>query len=275
MNHFPIIFCHLAVSAESPRTLSRCLDFVKSHTAVDLAGMIKGNRQRILVELLGLYNLYKSRVMHALNLCAMADENFVKPKKPDSKGLPVAEVASYVGQSLMAVLSCFNVKLNNKEVPTEDKVQILKSLNDLMMFLGHDNLVERKHAVLECIKMAGSLQDAGGEVQGACIQLWDSLVHSLSLHSLADLLPQVLVGLLPHLVTSPAKAAAIYCFLLVENGEKFSDQSAPFLMLEDGGVAPGMDKVVAVARGEAGLEFKDQLLRLLRYMQHESVEVGD
>ena len=273
LNHFPIIFCHLAVSADSSRTLARCLDFVKSHTAVDLAGMIRGNRQRILVELLGLYNLYKSRVMHALNLCAMADENFVKPKKPDSKGLPVAEVARYVGQSLMAVLSCFNVKLNNKEVPTEDKLQILKSLNDLMMFLGHDNLVERKHAVLECIKMAGSLQ--GGEVQGACIQLWDSLVHSLSLHSLADLLPQVLVGLLPHLATSPAKAAAIYCFLLVENGEKFSDQSAPFLMLLDGGVAAGMDKVVAVARGEAGLEFKDQLLRLLRYMQHESVEVGD
>jgi hypothetical protein len=273
LNHFPIIFCHLAVSADSSRNLARCLDFVKSHTAVDLAGMIRGNRQRILVELLGLYNLYKSRVMHALNLCAMADENFVKPKKPDSKGLPVAEVARYVGQSLMAVLSCFNVKLTHNEGPTEDKLQILKALNDLMMFLGHDNLVERKHAVLECIKMAGSLQ--GGEVQGACIQLWDSLVHSLSLHSLADLLPQVLVGLLPHLATSPAKAAAIYCFLLVENGEKFSDQSAPFLMLLDGGVAAGMDKVVAVARGEAGLEFKDQLLRLLRYMQHESVEVGD
>ena len=108
------------------------------------------------------------------------------------------------------------------------------------------------------------------EVQAACIQLWDSLVHSL-----ADLLPKVLVGLLPHLATSPANAAAIYCFLLVENGENFSEQSAPFLMLLDGGVAPGMDKVVAVARGEAGLEFKDKLLRLLPYMQHESVEVGD
>ena len=47
VDHFPVIFVHLAISSDNQRALSRCLDFVKQHTVVDLAAMIKANRQRL------------------------------------------------------------------------------------------------------------------------------------------------------------------------------------------------------------------------------------
>ena len=61
VHHFPIIYVHLAIESESPRVLARCMDFVKSSTSVDLAGMIKANRQWILMELLSLYNKHRDR----------------------------------------------------------------------------------------------------------------------------------------------------------------------------------------------------------------------
>ena len=124
---------------------------MNQHTGVDLGGMIKANRQRILTELLSFYNSHKTRITLALSMCASTDQNFKKVANQggDSKGLPSKEVARYVGECLMAALSTFNVKLGNKEVSSEDKLMILKSLNELILFLGHENLVMRKHALLE------------------------------------------------------------------------------------------------------------------------------
>ena len=78
VEHFPVIFVHLAISADNQRSLSRCLDFVKQHTAVDLGVMIKANRQRILTELLSCYNSHKTKITLALSQCALADPNFKK-----------------------------------------------------------------------------------------------------------------------------------------------------------------------------------------------------
>ena len=124
VEHFPVIFVHLAISADNQRSLSRCLDFVKQHTAVDLGVMIKANRQRILTELLSCYNSHKTKITLALSQCALADPNFKKTvgSSYDTKGLPSKEVARYVGECLMAALSTFNVKLGNKEVSIEEKL---------------------------------------------------------------------------------------------------------------------------------------------------------
>ena len=271
--HFPTIFAHLAVSSDSARVLARCLDFVKSYTAVDFADMVKANRQRLLVELLAFYSEHKTRVTLALGQCALNDDNFKKPSKEDKNGLPAEEVAKYVGQSLMASLHDFNVRLKKKGVEREERLQLLKSLNDLILFLGHKNLVERKHAVLETIKMAGTLMEEDRELEEVCITLWHSFVHTMAPAALSDLLPQVLVGLLPHLATCPARAAAIYTFLLVEQAHEFGEAAdAPFLMLLTGKEAPGMEAIVEVVRGR-GLQFADQLRRLLTFLDHESLEV--
>ena len=275
VDHFPVIFVHLAISSDNQRALSRCLDFVKQHTAVDLAVMIKANRQRIIAELLSHYNSHKTRITLALSQCALCDHNFKKGSgSGDGKGLPSKEVARYVGECLMAALSTFNVKLGNKEVSIEDKLMILKSLNELILFLGHENLATRKHALLESIKMASSLcnKDTVAQLKDTCINLWDSFVHSMAPSSLADLLPQILVGLLPHLDMSPVKTASIYKFLLKENSSAFAGQEVPYLMLlEDQGLKD-MQDIVEVARGK-NLTFQCHLTRLLKFVDHECVEV--
>ena len=275
VDHFPVIFVHLAISSDNQRSLSRCLDFVKQHTAVDLGGMIKANRQRILTELLSHYNSHKTRVTLALSQCALCDPNFKRAVSlVDGKGLPSKEVARYVGECLMAALSTFNVKLGNKEVSVEDKLMILKSLNDLILFLGHENLATRKHALLESIKLASSLcnKDTETLLKDTCINLYESFVHSMSTSSLVDLLPQILVGLLPHLNMSPIKAAAIYKFLLKENSSAFAGQEVPYLMLlEDKGLKD-MKDIVEVARGKNQF-FECHLTRLLKFVDHECVEV--
>ena len=276
VEHFPVIFVHLAISADNQRSLSRCLDFVKQHTAVDLGVMIKANRQRILTELLSCYNSHKTKITLALSQCALADPNFKKTvgSSHDTKGLPSKEVARYVGECLMAALSTFNVKLGNKEVSIEEKLMILKSLNELILFLGHDNLAMRKHALLDSIKMASSLcnKDTVILLQDTCINLWESFVHSMAPSSLVDLLPQILVSLLPHLEVSPVKVAAIYKFLLKENSSTFAGQEVPYLMLLDDKGLKDMKDIVEVARGK-NLTFQCNLSSLVKFIDHECVEV--
>ena len=249
---------------------------MNQHTGVDLGGMIKANRQRILTELLSFYNSHKTRITLALSMCALTDQNFKKVANQggDSKGLPSKEVARYVGECLMAALSTFNVKLGNKEVSTEDKLMILKSLNELILFLGHENLVMRKHALLESIKMATNLcqTDSMPQMKETCVNLWDSFVHSMAPSSLADLLPQILVGLLPHLDMNPAKTAAIYQFLLKENAPSFKAQEVPYIMLLEDRDINDLKDIVKVARGQ-NLSFEYHLARLLKFVDHECVEV--
>merc|ERR1719318_680940 len=271
MFHFPSLFTHLIIYSEDQQHLSRCLEFLQSRTSKDLAVMLPTNRQRVLVELLTMFNFSKSRITQALSMCAKADDMFKQPEKSkkDKKGLTLPAVAQYVAQGLMAVLSSFTTSLSHKETPHESKLQILKSLNDLVTFLGHDNLVSSKYAILECIKMATSLIKESSEFEAVSINLWKSFIHSVSLSSLVEVLPQVLCGLLPLLDSNTEKTRELFKFLLEENLDHFQAQ-VPYLMFLP--TLPQLEDIVGKVRGE-GLEFKEVIRRLLHCMDHECVDV--
>ena len=141
-------------------------------------------------------------------------------------------VAKYMAQGVMAVLSPFTIFTSHKETPHESKLQIL---NSLISFLGHDNLVSSKYAILECIKLATSLIKDSAEFEAVAINLWNSFIHSVSLSSLVEVLPQVLCGLLPLLDSSTEKTRELFKFLLEENLTILSPGGLPHVFVTFGG----------------------------------------
>jgi len=271
MFHFPSLFTHLIINAEDQQHMQRCLEYLHNHTSKDLAVMLPTNRLRVLVELLTKFNFSKNRITQALSMCARADDLFKHPekKKTDKKGLTTSAVAQYISQGLMAVLSSFTNSLSNQETPEESKLQILYSLNDLIIFLGHDNMVSCKYAILECVKKATCLSKESVKFATVSINLWDSFIHSMALSSLVEMLPQVLCGLLPLLNSCPEKIRELFKFLLEKNLDQFKAQ-VPYLMFLPS--LPQLEDIVGKVRGQ-GVEIKESIRRLLHCLNHECVDV--
>ena len=271
MFHFPSLFTHLIINAEDQQHMQKCLEYLHNHTSKDLAVMLPTNRLRVLVELLTKFNFSKNRITQALSMCARADDMFKHPekKKSDKKGLTTTAVAQYISQGLMAVLSSFTNSLSNKETPEESKLQILNSLNDLIIFLGHDNMVSCKYSILECIKKATSLSKESTKFASISINLWDSFIHSMALSSLVEMLPQILCGLLPLLNSCPEKIRELFKFLLEKNLDQFKAQVPCLIFLPS---EPQLEDIVGKLRGQE-LDFKDVIRRLLHCLNHECVDV--
>ena len=104
-----------------------------------------------------------------------------------------------------------------------------------------------------------------GEFESVSINLWSSFIHSVSLSSLVEVLPQVL----PLLDSSPDKTRELFKFLLEENLDQFKAQ-VPYLVFLS--TFPQLEDIVGKVRGE-GVEFKEVIRRLLHCLDHECVDV--
>ena len=221
MVNFPSVFSYLIIHAKDQSHLKKCLAFLETKTAKDLSELLPTNRGKVMVELLTMYNFSKSRIVQALGMCALADNNFKHvEKKKGTKSLPQHVVANYVSNGLMAVLSSFTTSFSNKETHCDTKVQIIKSMTDLILFLKHENIVSSKNALLECIRVANIISPQLG-LQDEVLDLWMSFVKTLEPSAIRGILPQILCCLLLHLATHQGKTLDIFKFLLQENIEHF------------------------------------------------------
>ena len=217
MVNFPSVFSYLIIYAKDQNHLKKCLTFLETKTAKDLSELLPTNRGKVLVELLTMYNFSKVRIIQGLGMCAVADNNFKHvEKKKGIKSLPQHVVANYVSNGLMAVLSSFTTSFSNKETHCDTKLQIIKSMTDLIVFLKHDNLVSSKYALLDCIRVANNVSHQIG-VQDEVLDLWMSFVKTLEPSAIRGILPQILCCLLLHLPTHQRKTLELFKFLLQDN----------------------------------------------------------
>ena len=220
MLHFPTLFCHLIIHANDQAHLKKCLSYLEIKTGKSLAELLPTNRQKVLVDLLTKFNFSKERITQALSMCARNDNSFKhSEKKKDTNLLPKHVVANYVSKGLMAVLSSFVISFSHRDTQTEVKLQIIKSLNDIILFLKYENLVSSKNALLDCIKLATNVSKNHLSFEDDVLTLWESFLKTMvsNPESLVGILPQILCCLLPHLSTSPGRTVKIFKFLLQDN----------------------------------------------------------
>ena len=237
--------------------------------SVTLSVLIKGQRNRILVELLKNYSYSNVKINQAINLCAVADPAFEHTEKKNGKPLSMMALASYMSQGFMGALATFTTSLIHKDTTSKDKMLILESLNDLIHVLGHKHLVTSKFALLDCIKMATQLSTQDQIFEEMALTLWNSFVHTLEISSLAGILPQILCCLLPQLASNPAKTVEIIKFLLVDNVKHFQNILKQLMFLPPEPELEGITKTIR--RGDP--HFKDVLSHLIFCLENESVDV--
>ena len=135
------LLMYSSIHSVNKQDLLRWMEFLQSCTN-DLAIMQPSNMQGLLVE---------SRFTKAVSIWVQAADMF-KKKKRDKKGLILLVVAQYEVQHPMSVLTSFTTSLNHKETPHKSMLKISKSLNDLLSFLSHDNLVSSDDKMRELFK---------------------------------------------------------------------------------------------------------------------------
>ena len=192
-DHLPHLLSHAVMFAEDGRHLKKSIKFLEDKVSVTLAVLIKGQRNRILVELMKNYSYSKVRINQAVNLCAVADPAFEHAEKKNGKALSVEALASYMAQGLMGALVTFTTSLIHRDTTSRDKMLILKSLDDLIHVLGHQHILTSRFALLDCIKMATHLSRQDPSFEEMALTLWSSFVHTLGFSTLAGLLPQVMM----------------------------------------------------------------------------------
>ena len=268
-DHLPHLLSHAVMFADNGTHFKKSIKFLEEKMSVPLSVLIKGHRNRILVELLKNYSYSKVRINQALNMCANADPAFVHAEKKNGKALSIEALASYMAQGFMGALATFTTSLSHRDTTSKDKMLILRSLNDLIHVLGHQHLITSKFAVLDCVKMATHLSTKNPIFEEIALTLWNSFVHTLEIPSLVGILPQVLCFLLPHLKSSPTLTLEIFRYLLVDNVEHFRNNLKQLMFLPP---EPELEAITETIRGK-NPNFKEVLGYLMFCLENESVDV--
>jgi hypothetical protein len=166
----------------------------------------------------------------ALAECALADRS---TKAEKAERVDMETVKQFLSRNLMASLSFLLTKLCNEATAKKTKLEILRSLDELIRLLGPDHLAHVKHSLLACLKTAVNLCKASGYFHAASVSLWCSFVRNIGLKSLEVIFPQVIVGLLFHLPLERETITELLRFLLVENGNMFRHLVSSLVFLPD------------------------------------------
>ena len=166
----------------------------------------------------------------ALAECALADEN-TKATKADKVDLET--VKRFLSRNLMASLSFLLAKLCNELTAKKTKLEILRSLTELIRLLGPDHLGHVKHSLLACLKTSVNLCKSSSFFHAASVSLWGAFVRNIGLQSLEVIFPQVIVGLVFHLPLERETITELLRFLLVENGNMFHTLVSSLVFLPD------------------------------------------
>jgi hypothetical protein len=174
-----------------------------------------------------------------------AEEGLSRGHKVAAKIEPEV-VKRFLSRNLMASLSYLLTKLCNAGTAKKTKLEILKSLDELIRLLGPEHLAPVKHSLLACLKTSVNLCKSSSYFVLASVNLWVSFVRNIGLKSLAVIFPQVIVGLIFHLPLEREVITELLQFLLVENGDMFRSHMSSLVFLPD---IQGGNKISLVCLG--------------------------
>ena len=267
LDHFPILFRHILVLATNQTHLKACINFLVTKTGQTLENLLPSYRVRVLVELITMFEFSKNRIIQGLGMCAQADYTFKHPEKKKGEKLSQTVLAFYVSLGLQAVLASFVSSLSQPATASSVKLQCLKSLRELMTFLISAQMESSKYALLDCAKLATSLSRTDSKFEEAALNLWTTFVQTFELPALVSILPQILIGVLPHLESSPQSTLQIFNFLLRDNIQHFQGELSQLVFLP-----PHRQLDSLLGRGDEK-DLKEVLLSLIRSLESESVAV--
>ena len=84
-DYLPHLFSHAVMFADNYTHLKKSIKFLEEKMSVTLSVLIKGHRNRILVELLKHYSYSKTRINQGIGMCANADPSFKHTEKKNGK----------------------------------------------------------------------------------------------------------------------------------------------------------------------------------------------
>ena len=97
---------------------------------------------------------------------------------------------NYLLPKFLGVLGYFDQRLLNPYVTDDSKREILRSLCDIVRFMGPRGVANVKHKLMATFKTAATAVRLS-DINRHLFNLWDAFVRTMEVSSLAPILPQV------------------------------------------------------------------------------------
>lgn len=132
---------------------------------------------------------------------------------------------------MLGVLGYFDQKLLNVHVSNDQKLDLLRSLHDLVDFLGKDNVAKVKHKVISSLQ-TGFAAKIPGSVP-ILVQTWIKLSKSLDSNALGPVLASIFAMTLVFYDMGFTDILEMYKSLIFKEGENLKDWCHQLTFLPD------------------------------------------
>ncbi|CAH0564186.1 unnamed protein product [Brassicogethes aeneus] len=212
----------------------------------------KRNFRVILNELLMNFHEKRERVLLALRLLSMEDNENTSKNIPD-----------YLQSLFLGVLQYFDVKLLSK------KDNVLLSLAELFKFMGSKHITPLKFKIIAMLQ-SGKYSSS----PKLNCEVWDAFISSCDIESLGPQLATIFVSILPLVESCPKKVNEIFKYLIVDNEVYTRDYIPDLFFVNNANVdKPILSQIKKHLKCLEQLNLKEKIKRFLKYLKHETNEV--
>ncbi len=268
--NFQYIFPHLVIHAGEKNEYARLTQFMESEMALPMRQLVPSSRQKIITELMTNFYSHQKRVIQAFQWLCKNDDDFttnsqMKPTKP--------LLVQYLLPKFLGVVGYFDQRLRNPHVPDYVKIEILKSLKDIIVYMGGTSIGTVKHKLLSTFKTALTLKIPNIHVY--VLKLWEAFVKTIDRSALGSILSQVIANFYPLLEAGcGAEVVALYKYLIVDREKEMKQHFRQLCFVPDLPELHEVNSTIKKAnRITENTSFKDILYLTTKSLKNESSEV--
>ena len=273
--NFQYIFPHIVTQSKNTEEYNECVKFLEVETKVDIKQLLPSNRQKIITELLIYFHTHQKRVLTAFRLLAKNDDDFLKSQagvgNGDTKSQAV-NLPQYILPRFLGILGYFDYRLSNNFVAMDCKLRMLRSLNDILRFMGATSISTVKHKIVSTLNTAWNLKHR--DVPFLVCDIWETFVKTIEVAAIGPMLEQIAANLLKMLPLCPEKILSIFKFLIIENKSQLCSYFDRLHFLPEYDELADISDAVRAKNGVTpNTEFRKVLAGVMRSMDNENVEV--
>ncbi|XP_065080234.1 serine/threonine-protein kinase ATR-like [Ochlerotatus camptorhynchus] len=260
---FLTIYPYLFIN-EPANITNQCIDYIMTNTGITLVHLLHSDIKKTVAEILIFYHINAECVLHAFRSLLAKD---------DAQDITTAQMAEYIFNRFLGVLTFFEATLINPETEKVMKRETLHSLGEIIRLLGGHHITPFRFKIIALLKTALSFDEAN--FKDICIKVWRIFICTVDVEQLGSLLSSIFVSLVHFIDQFPEDINYIFHYLVVQNNSLLSQHIPDLFFLDETEVDEDIKRIVAVhtKTDRERDQFLVKFTELIKQVNHENLSV--
>ncbi|EDS36403.1 esr1 protein [Culex quinquefasciatus] len=256
---YPYLFMN-----ESTAITNQCIDYIMTHTGNTLVHLLHSDIKKTVSEILIFYHVNPECVLHAF--CSLL-------AKDDSQEITTSQMAEYISNRFLGVLTSFEALLINPETEKTLKRETILSLGEIIRLLGGHLIAPFRFKIIALLKTTLAIEELN--LKDACIKVWRIFICTVDVQQLGPLLGTIFVSLEQFIDQYPEDINFIFEYLVVQNNALLSQYIKDLFFLEETKVDRQIKKIVSAQTKSVRSreQFLERFNALITHINHENLSV--